>query len=121
RHVGAGDGAGVAPGGVCVGAAVDFDVGEGAGAGGATPSRLAIAMRIWLISAFVSHAAYLGGTIRSCLTEAPCAFANNSTRFGSASRGRSVQAKPLAALNSAGALKIVSAPICCRIARRSVC
>jgi len=97
------------------------DVDEGDGAGGGTPSMFAIAFRIFVTSAFVSHDGYLGGTMRSCLIEAFCAFAKSSTRFGSASRGRSVQAKPFAALNSAGALKIVSAPICSRIASRSVC
>ncbi len=64
---------------------------------------------------------YLVGTIRSCVTDACAAFEKRSPSAGSASRGRSVQANPLAASKRAGALRTVAGPICFRIARSSVC
>ena len=116
RYGGDGDGSGVGGSavGVCPGGVeVAFEVGAGEveGVGSGTPSMLAMSLRILVISAFVSHSGYFGGTMRSCLTDAFWAFPNRSTRLGSDSRGRSVQTKPFAALNSAGALKMVSAPI----------
>jgi uncharacterized protein YyaL (SSP411 family) len=102
--------------------------GEGAGSiegdgvgGGATPRSAAIALRICVISDEVSQDGYVGGTIRSCLTEACAAVPKRFTRFGSESRGRSVQVKPLAAAKRFGALKIVSGPMSSRIASSSVC
>jgi hypothetical protein len=79
--------------------------------GGGTPRRAAIAFRILVISEVVSHDGYFGGTIRRCLTCELAAFEKRFTRFGSDARGRSVQVKPFAALNSAGAFRIVSGPI----------
>src|SRR5262249_20864080 len=96
------------------------DDGDGLGGGG-TPSSFAMSCWIFVISAGVSHSGYVARTIRSCFTVAFSAFPNSVTRFGSESRGRSVQTKPFAAPASAGASRIVAGPIWSRIASSRIC
>ena len=61
-------------------------------------------MSFWIFVTidFVIQDGYFGGTMRRLFTAELAALPKSVTRFGSDSRGRSVQAKPFAARNSSG-------------------
>ena len=111
-----------------MGFGVGLGVGSGTGlgyldtAGSGLPGRsAATSLRICVIQAAVIHAGYVGGTIRRWRTSLPAVFPSSSTSAGRLSRGRSVQAAPLAAPKSAGAERMLCGPSCARIASSRIC